>query len=505
MILIKPYLQYWEIAGEEYAHGRGLSFNYKQRVSVSNSNDGVYVINYSPTVAGEYEMLVTMELSGGLVGTYYKAPDFDETHLLFQRADPVINMTFHESDITKEARNDLNVFSVEWNGFIRANHSEEYLIGIVCDVNGKASVTFNDEMIFEWNSCGEDRKSSILMKAFEKVKLRVRYSHNIDQNFDINEAFISLTWLSPSTGDFSIIPENNLYYERVVSDVMYKPIIYPNSVFAPKSTAIGESLKKAVAGEKHQFIVECRDEFGYETNDWGNLQFEGGSRVSIFARSLTTFDNDINFTVVDHNNGTYSVDYIPKMSGSYALYVFVSNSTINYNNANFESEGTELQVKDSPFNLRVLPGKTNASISHIENRLDTIEATAGEIKVIKVFSKDAYGNSREKGGDIIVAKVTSIDNGAFFFDCEVEDKNDGTYFVSILPRNHSGTHYLHINMLDEKGLSRSIMGSPFTLNVSPGHAFALQTHLLSGATVVGDSVWKFRTNSSKIRKFQVCL
>ena len=47
-------------------------------------------------------MRVRIEMPGSLIRTYFKALNFDENHLLFERIDPVIDMKFHDSVLNEK-------------------------------------------------------------------------------------------------------------------------------------------------------------------------------------------------------------------------------------------------------------------------------------------------------------------------------------------------------------------------------------------------------------------
>ena len=109
--------------------------------------------------------------------------------------------------------------------------------------------------------------------------------------------------------------------------------------------------------------------------------------------------------------------------------------------------------------------------------------TAGVVQVVTILCKDANGQRRHTGGDVVTLSVTTPDDGAGG-SCvgHVVDNGDGSYTASYLPRVASarckiaamvnGTH---------------VQGSPFAAVVAPGRTDPSQTECFGRGLYDGTS------------------
>ncbi|XP_023683315.1 E3 ubiquitin-protein ligase TRIM71 isoform X1 [Paramormyrops kingsleyae] len=110
-----------------------------------------------------------------------------------------------------------------------------------------------------------------------------------------------------------------------------------SGAFAPVTKASGEGLRGALKGKVASFTV-----VGYDHD--GEPRLSGGDAISAVVvgsdGTVSTAD------VLDHQNGTYTVSYLPKMEGEHIVSVFISNQ----------------HIEGSPFKVLVKSGRNYQSV-----------------------------------------------------------------------------------------------------------------------------------------------
>ncbi len=143
-----------------------------------------------------------------------------------------------------------------------------------------------------------------------------------------------------------------------------------------KSVATGSGLSLGIAGESGSFNIEGVDQFG-------NSIIYGGASFILEFPCVTNF----NYNVTDHNNGSYSVEYITNEAASCNLTILLQNATGNNDN---------LPISQSPFSLTITPNIPFPGTSvAIETGTDTGlsgSGIAGTTLTFHVQLKDAYDN-----------------------------------------------------------------------------------------------------------------
>ena len=81
------------------------------------------------------------------------------------------------------------------------------------------------------------------------------------------------------------------------------------------------------------------------------------------------------------------------------------------------------------------PGPVIAHTTEAESRLpplmdSLVEASAGDMGVFFVQTKDTYGNNLIQGGDMINVSMTKSDNEDIMYRGRVRDQGNGTYYVT---------------------------------------------------------------------------
>lgn len=111
-----------------------------------------------------------------------------------------------------------------------------------------------------------------------------------------------------------------------------------SGAFAPVTKAHGEGLKSALRGKPASFTVT-----GYDHD--GEPRLSGGDTVSAIIMSVPD-GNLSSGEVTDHQNGSYTVSYLPKCEGEHLLSVLVCNQ----------------HIQGSPFKVAVKSGRSYASL-----------------------------------------------------------------------------------------------------------------------------------------------
>lgn len=111
-----------------------------------------------------------------------------------------------------------------------------------------------------------------------------------------------------------------------------------SGAFAPVTKAHGEGLKCALRGKPASFTV-----IGYDHD--GEPRLSGGDAVSAIVMSVT--DSNLSAAeVTDHQNGSYTVSYLPKCEGEHLVSVLVCNQ----------------HIQGSPFKVIVKSGRSYGSL-----------------------------------------------------------------------------------------------------------------------------------------------
>ncbi|KAK1172376.1 E3 ubiquitin-protein ligase TRIM71 [Acipenser oxyrinchus oxyrinchus] len=106
-----------------------------------------------------------------------------------------------------------------------------------------------------------------------------------------------------------------------------------SGAFAPVTKATGEGLKRALQGKMASFTV-----VGYDHD--GEPRLSGGDVISAVA--MGPDGNLFGAEVTDHQSGTYTVNYLPKLEGEHLISVLICNQ----------------HIEGSPFKVLVKSGRS---------------------------------------------------------------------------------------------------------------------------------------------------
>lgn len=168
----------------------------------------------------------------------------------------------------------------------------------------------------------------------------------------------------------------------------------------------GPGLSRGVAGEATMFRIEARDENK-------NKRMNGGDEFYVRFENDNT--GEVSFAeVVDHDDGVYDVKFTTTTSGTYTCSILI---------------GAEEHVADSPYPVRILPGRPHPRRCVISG--DGLRcATTGVETSFSVRAFDSHGNAATgKLTAHLPLDVSITSNDGCADNPRVEDVGDGTYEV----------------------------------------------------------------------------
>jgi hypothetical protein len=257
---------------------------------------------------------------------------------------------------------------------------------------------------------------------------------------DKHDGTYDVSYTPEKAGDFKLAVQ--LKGENIKASP-FAVTVKPANPDASKSTAAGDGIAHADTDKPAQFVVTTRDRFGNEC-------IEGGFKVTATLAGKGDIEGQsITATVADQNNGKYNATYQPKKAGAYVLSVSLNGA----------------HIKDSPFNVKVEPGKATAG-NTVASGDGLKRVVAGETGHFTVQTKDANNNNLTKGGDAIAGKLSGAANDVAV---TVKDNSNGTYAGSYVPKI-AGDYKLDVTYA-----GASIQDAPFKVQVVPAAPSAANT------------------------------
>eukprot|EP01038_Epipyxis_sp_PR26KG_P006752 gene6752-9253_t len=174
------------------------------------------------------------------------------------------------------------------------------------------------------------------------------------------------------------------YMGQYVDMSPYELVVSHSDANAMTSTAHGPGLVGAVIGVPISFMVTVRDA-------WDNILFDKFKPIKISVKLILSPNATIN--VWDYHNGSFNVEYIAQVSGNNSINVYVNGN----------------QIKDSPFVVPVIDGKTSADYTYaIGNGL--YNGVTGQVSYFEVFAYDLSGNRKTTTNDLYVFAINGTNN-----------------------------------------------------------------------------------------------
>ena len=218
----------------------------------------------------------------------------------------------------------------------------------------------------------------------------------------------------------------------------------------PVRTRIGGAgTIRGEAGKRARFIIQARDEDG-------NKRLNGGDEFQVQlilhgdCANPDIAENDIVSLVgevVDNDDGTYEVTYLPKIAGIYEL--------------NVTSDSTKHHVADSPYPVRILSSKPDITKLIVQGT-GRSSAGCGEMAKFEIIVRDSYGNrcSGTAWNNDVSIQVR-LENNHQEFPVSLQATNDGKFLCEYKAPTQDCYCRLHI----EDGKGRAAPGTPFSVTV----------------------------------------
>lgn len=144
-----------------------------------------------------------------------------------------------------------------------------------------------------------------------------------------------------------------------------------SSGFGPNSVAAGEGLQQALCGHQSTFLVQVKDYLG-------ELQVVGGD--ALYAAVTSPDGTSCKAHVIDRQNGTYAVCYIPEVVGQHTVSVLLRG----------------MHIQNSPFHVNVRMGRNYNQVGKM------LLSFGGEGDADGKLCRP-WGVCTDKSGNIIVA------------------------------------------------------------------------------------------------------
>jgi hypothetical protein len=199
--------------------------------------------------------------------------------------------------------------------------------------------------------------------------------------------------------------------------------VSPSFPDAAHTVASGDGLHGGHAGNQANIHVQVRDKFD-------NKVTKGGAPIHA---SLNSPNESQHIAVIDHDDGTYSLQYTPTAAGHYKVHVKLGDQPIAH----------------SPFDVHITAGSFNPlNFTWDGIDLDTDGkryVVAGETESFSVTARDSYGNPLTSGGLSIKGTI----QGPGKVPVETNDHQNGTYQLSFTPEK-TGLYTFTVTVNNDK-------------------------------------------------------
>eukprot|EP01101_Sappina_pedata_P002915 TRINITY_DN1312_c0_g1_i2.p1 TRINITY_DN1312_c0_g1~~TRINITY_DN1312_c0_g1_i2.p1 ORF type:complete len:1238 (+),score=740.08 TRINITY_DN1312_c0_g1_i2:52-3765(+) len=213
---------------------------------------------------------------------------------------------------------------------------------------------------------------------------------------------------------------------------------------ASKSTASGPGIEPTgnLLNQPTHFTVQAR-------NRIGDPMKTGGDKFTVHVRGPK--NNDVEYALVDNNDGTYKVDYTPLLAGPHKIEVLLGNHAIS----------------GSPWDVSVDRSATDPDPSQFDVYGPGIEkGDTADPCIFTIVSKNKDGQQLAVGGHPIEVHV--YDNAGQEIASKILDNEDGTYTASYQP-NDPGDHKVDVILRSKAPLFFDhIKDSPYYVPIVPG-------------------------------------
>jgi len=289
-------------------------------------------------------------------------------------------------------------------------------VGLTVEYNFGGGITAGDNILKMWcDNCGG---FSCPVTGPENSEATIQY---------LGKGTYSFSYMPTITGTYSV---DLRLGGKSVPGAPLKCTVEPGPTDVLQCSASGMGLLCGEAGAEGLFQIQARDRFG-------NRRTVGGDPFSVNFAGPMSFSP----TVVDNNDGTYSIRYTTIMCGSYTVSINLDGKPL----------------PGSPFLLSAIAGRAYGPSCQAEGS-GLQGCVAGEEAMFMIGAKDIVGNKKIIGGDPFVVDM----EGPSGPRVSVLDRDDGTYEVTYMAPV-CGVYTIKCSLFD-----MPIMNSPFLVEVQPG-------------------------------------
>jgi hypothetical protein len=419
----------------------------------ANVVPGTYHVAYSVTRAGLTRISASLVATGGLHATYYDSTatnGFENVPVMSRTTQQVSEGTAGGAEERGGPTRAHSVtgsgFTVRWSGLFRPQFAAVYTFQTrTLNMSATSGNTErmrlwvdNQLIIDQWVSLSTGDASPVgvhaFPAAFDYYQLELLYqSHSMRQ--------LTVELLGSPDMPLQSLPSSNLLSAMPVGGP-WTIRAQPSGTDLDSSDVYGGMLTLSTAGVASSFIIVARDTFGNQRAEGGDaLSMQASdSRVSIFGE------------VLDLGSGSYRVQYLPEVAGSYELKVYMGSNS-------------------KRFTLFVHPGDPNALDFELVGAL-TI-ATAGYAATFTIQAKDSFGNLRSLGDDVFNLELVGPLHSSSSNPPSSPTPSGGgeqrhllrTKYLGVLPASnlarhtaafrvtYSGDYYLHVRHASANGLN----------------------------------------------------
>ena len=187
----------------------------------------------------------------------------------------------------------------------------------------------------------------------------------------------------------------------------------------------------------------------------GNLCTAGGAKLKVFCAS-----EDVECSFDDHNDGTYTLNWLSKLSGTFTTRVTIDN----------------LDVINSPREFTLTSSTPELTQSQLSGEGLT-EAVAGRPATLQIKFLDSFGNTAIPGDDyqFFISMQKEKDKLANVTPHEFEgvwEEDDTGIYIIKYTGNVAGQSEMHVwcENATIKAERMALPGSPFHVTIAPGNA-----------------------------------
>ena len=218
--------------------------------------------------------------------------------------------------------------------------------------------------------------------------------------------------------------------------------VLPGAVY-PLNTQVQLPLSPCQAGTTCQVTISAYDRYN-------NMRITGGDLPALNVYGGTGNTTEASTSVIDNNDGTYTLLYNPTIAIMYYVSIFMDNINVHIST------------------ITVTPGAPNTQSFQLSASSGTINnAVSGITNTINIQVSDMFGN-RITSGNIgtftaELYKASGSIQPTSYTSTSFIDNSNGTYTFTYIP-HQSGSRLLYIYLNN----TQSVGTSPYTINVSPG-------------------------------------